>query len=92
MMISNFPESLNIYVFTTKYVLNEGSPIVYVSHDDDGDWQFLGKEKGLGEEDAKVISLGEMIEHDPSIKEIAHLPLGKKAIRENIYSPWSILD
>lgn len=34
--------NLNIYVFTTIYVMNEYSSIVRVLHDEDGDWQFLG--------------------------------------------------
>jgi hypothetical protein len=88
--MKKFEESLNAYVFTTKYVLKEGHPIVYVSHDDDGDWQFLGKADNLKEEDAMVISLGEMIEYDSTILEIADLPKGHEATRKDRSSQWRI--
>ena len=32
------------YVFTTKYVVNDKSPIIKVIHEKDGDWQFLRRD------------------------------------------------
>lgn len=88
--MKQFEEGLNTHIFTTKYVLKGDSPIVYVSHDDDGDWQFLGKENNLKEEDAMVISLGEMIEYDSTILEIADLPKGQEAVRKDRNTQWEI--
>jgi len=82
---------LNIYVFTSKYVIKSSSPIVYVSHENDGDWQFLGVENNLKAEDAMIVSLGEILKHDPSILLIMDLPFGKVAIRKNIEDNWQLI-
>jgi len=70
---------MNQAVFTTKYVLENHSPIIYVSHDVDGDWQFFGQEDDLSEEDARIISLGEILKITPSLKEILWIPEGMQA-------------
>ena len=36
-----FSEPSNLAAFTTTHVLREGYPVLLVSHDHDGDWQFL---------------------------------------------------
>ena len=81
-------ENLNIHVFTTRFVIKEKSPILKVYHDDDGDWQFIGKETNLKEEDAMVVSLGEILNFDPSLKQILSLPMGSNAYRPDQYSQW----
>jgi hypothetical protein len=91
MVRKNFKESLDTYVFTTKYVLKEGSPIVYASHDSDGDWQFLGPEDNLREEDAMVVALNEILDYDSSIILISDLPIGKEAVRNSLNDDWKIL-
>lgn len=83
-------KNLNIYVFTTKFVIYNSSPIVYVIHENDGDWQFLGKENNLKEEDAMIISLDEVLLHDPTLMTILNLPEGKEAIRSDIGADWVI--
>jgi len=66
--------------------------ITYVSHDIDGDWQFLGKEENLTTEDAMLVSMGEIIDHDPTlIKIIEELPQGKEAVRDEVNKEWIIL-
>lgn len=82
----------NIYVFTTKYVIKYGSPIVRVIHDEDGDWQFLGSDNNLQETDAMIVSLSEIIEFDKTLIDIIDLPIGKQAIREDIGDTWHIYD
>jgi hypothetical protein len=89
-MKNNFAESLNTAVFTTKYVIERNSPILYVYHyEEDGAWQFSGKED-CTDSDYKIISLEEMINNDNSILELANLPLGGEAYRENKDSNWII--
>lgn len=39
-------ENKNKSAITTKYVVNNNSIIVSVFYDEDGDWQFLGEERG----------------------------------------------
>ena len=67
-------------------------PILHVTHDTDGVWQCLNNETELKEEDAVVLSLDEIIEIDPTLLEITHIPMGSKAYRKNIGSEWIILN
>jgi len=39
-----------------------------------------------------IISLGEMLSHDPTLISIMDLPLEKAAFRENIGDSWEITD
>jgi hypothetical protein len=86
--VQNFRADLDKPVFTTKYVMRKNSPITYVYHDEDGDWQFFGPEADIKNEDVMVVSLGQIIEHDPTIREIADLPTGAVAIRANQNASW----
>jgi hypothetical protein len=89
--MGNFKESLNTAVFTTKYVIGQNSPILYVYHFDDGSWQFSGKEKNLKDEDYKVISLGEMLEIDGTLKVLGDMPCGFEAVRKAKENKWEII-
>ncbi|WP_035643494.1 hypothetical protein [Flavobacterium sp. ASV13] len=80
----------NIAVITTKFVLEKKSPIVSVFRDDDGDWQFFGKEEDIQEEDARVISLDEILKIDDSINDILWINNGMHAWRENKNEKWNI--
>ena len=82
----------NIYVLTTKYVVYNDSFISLVLHDEEGDWQFLGNEDNLKEDDALVVSLEEILNHDPSLSSILDLPMGKQATRDSYDSVWTIQD
>jgi hypothetical protein len=86
-----FKEKLNTAVFTTKYVIQRNSSILYVYHYENGNWQFSGKENILDDEDYKVISLKEMIEIDPSILEISDLQIGFEAIRKTKNDIWQVV-
>lgn len=82
----------NQYVITTKYVINNNSPIIRVMHEKDGDWQFLGKEENLSESDAFVLSLEEILCLDNTLNEVLHLPLGKQAYRTSPKDNWIVCD
>ena len=82
----------NQYVITTKYVINNNSPIIRVMHEKDGDWQFLGKEENLSESEAIVLSLGEILCLDNTLQDVLSLPLGKQAYRTNPKGSWIIYD
>ena len=82
-----FPDVVNTASFTTDGVLNNGRPILTVSHDEDGDWQFLcdtpdDNRKGL------LVCLGCMLELDPSLVLVADLPQGWVAWRDSPGGPW----
>ena len=82
-----FDEAKNLAVFTTKPVIEEGHPILLVTHDDEGDWQFLcGTTNDT--EDARLVCLKEIVESHPSVVELADLPMGWQAERDAADQPW----
>jgi hypothetical protein len=82
-----FHEGKNRAVFTTRQVLESGKPVVLVTHDADGDWQFLCGTTNAAE-DGRIVALKEMAEKSPSIFELVDLPRGWQAIRESPDRPW----
>lgn len=86
--MSIFDDEPNVAVFTTNYVMVGNSPIVYVVHDDDGDWQFLGPEENVQDQDVMIVSLQQVIQRDPSVLELADLPRGAAATRVDRAAPW----
>jgi hypothetical protein len=82
-----FNEAENTACFTCIHVLN-GEPVLYVSHDKDGDWQFLCGRDGHMESDAKVIALSRMVDIDPTVNDLHEMPAGVGASRETITAKW----
>lgn len=84
MSMKGFPfEDLpNTAAFVCCHVLNGEKPILRVSHDEDGYWQFLcgGEHKT---EDAKIISLKAAYEIDTSTGGLSDMEYGKTAERKN---------
>lgn len=76
-------------VITTKFVIENKSPIVSVFRDEDGDWQFFSKEENIQEKDARVVSLNEILEIDSTIKDILWISNGMQAWRDNIDGEWN---
>jgi hypothetical protein len=89
-ILKKFKENHKTPVITTRFVLEENSPILFVFHFGDGVWQFSGSEKNLLDDDYKVVLSGEIIEIDNPLLEIADMPLGSEARRLNFHSPWRI--
>lgn len=84
-----FADPKNVAVFTTIQVLRFRQPILYVSHDDeDGAWQFHTGAQQVSPGDALIVALSKMVEHDPSICQLADLPCGWFAERDSGASPW----
>lgn len=81
-----FKETENSATITTTQVLN-GHPILRVSHDEDGGWQMLCGTTN-NPEDAKVVALKRLYDHDPSLSKIASLPPGAGAYRTSMEEPW----
>jgi len=84
-----FDAPRNLAVVTLWRILRDGRPILYVSHDvDDGGWQFLDGEKVDVTKDAMLVCLHTVAEHDPSVRELADLPLGWCATRSSPADKW----
>lgn len=64
--------------FTCCHVLNDEKPVLYISHDEDGFWQFLCG-RNHTEDEARVVSLAEMLEIDRSVAKFADLKRGEYA-------------
>jgi len=91
-MIKNdwpFNDPPNKLVFTLKYILEEGKPILNVYHENDGDWQFQTNIKPK-KDDGVIVTLEKIIEFDESVKEIADLKCGWHAWRKSVNEPWNL--
>jgi len=83
-----FDDPPNMATIATRPVIDGTSWIAVVSHDeDDGGWQFIGPE-GPVEELAMVVGLRTVLQRDPSIGELADLPLGWRASRDRADGAW----
>ena len=84
-----FIEDENTVVITTKAIIKREKPIVLVFHDkDDGMWEFLDGED-VDENNSAVVSLYEIVEIDKSLNELANLPLGFGAFRDDENKVWN---
>jgi hypothetical protein len=84
-----FPGDPHAKVFISETVHSGTEPVTYVSHDvEDGAWQFLGDSMSDG--GGPVIScFHHPIDRDPSLAELADLPLGWYAERRRVGEPWT---
>ena len=83
-----FEDQPDVAVFTSKRVIHEKRPIMWVTHDeDDGAWQFHDGRR-VATSDAMLIGLGEIVGIDPTVLELADLPPGWEAWRETPNEPW----
>jgi hypothetical protein len=74
-------------VYTTRFVVDKDFPILVVSHDPDGEWEFLCGTTDKPK-DAREILLGEVVELDERLLEVADLPVGWRAVRGDPGAPW----
>lgn len=83
-----FPDNLHARAYLSEDVSSGKESVTYVSHDeDDGAWQFLGNSMSDG--GGPVLTcLHHPIDDDPSLVELADLPLGWFAEREKPGEPW----
>jgi hypothetical protein len=86
--MKKFKENLDTAVFTTRFVLESNSPILFVFHFEDGAWQFSGSEENLNDNDFRVVSLAEIIKIDSSVLAVSDLPLDSEAERKSSESAW----
>jgi hypothetical protein len=84
-----FNDPPNVAVFTSARILNGDEWVYYVSHDaDDGAWQLHPYSGRTPLEEVKVVSLRSMIDLEPRLVELANLPLGWCAWREERGGEW----
>jgi len=82
-----YPDPPHTGVYLSKTVHKGTEPITFVSHDaEDGAWQFMGDSMMDG--GGVVVCFHHPIDGDPSLAELADLPLGWYAEREKVGEPW----
>lgn len=83
-----FNEDPLLGTVTTAAVI-AGAPILMVSHDaDDGGWQFLcGTTNDPA--DGRIMHLAEIVAMDPTVTQVADLPLGWVAFRSALGAEWT---
>ncbi|MEM1167236.1 MAG: hypothetical protein AAGI30_13210 [Planctomycetota bacterium] len=84
-----FADPPNLATVTLNRIFDDGRPITYASHDEDGTWQFLDGED-CTESDAAIVALKTIVDHDPTMRELAALPHGFAAVRGTIEGPWQV--
>ena len=83
-----FPDPRHTRVFLSQAVNIGEEEVTYVSHDaDDGAWQFLGDTMS-GAKEPVISCFHHSVDKDPTLKELADLPLGWWAERAKIGEPW----
>jgi hypothetical protein len=88
-----FSEPPSTIVITQRLVVEKIEPILFVLHDEDGEWQFLAnakQEEFVHQVDQIFeITLGNLVALDSSLTQVAKLQKGWKAIRVDNKSPWN---
>lgn len=79
----------NLAVLTTRQVIERIHPVREVYRDEDGDWQFMTGETVTGE-DAKVVSLQQILAIDATLAEVLSLEPGYMAYRKSVGDAWTI--
>ena len=82
-----FLDPPNVATFTSRQVGDDRKPILLVTHDENGAWQFhTGDAVTL--EDARVVSLEQMLLFDPTLADLGNLGYGWRATRASADAPW----
>jgi hypothetical protein len=86
-----FEEPPALGVFVTRQVFRDGAPIGLISHDRDGDWQFLHEEEEDAQrsvDDLLIVHLHHVVDRFPEVAQFANLPIGWVAWPEEDGSGW----
>lgn len=82
-----FEDKTNTATFVCCHVLDKKRPILRVTHDEDGYWQFLCGDTHT-EEQARIIPLMEAYNLDKRVGQVANMECGQSAERVDINSDW----
>lgn len=85
-----FYEERNLGVFTTQETL-DGKPILWVYHNEDGDWQFHSV-ANPNLKKSKIVTLESLVQIDQTLNEIYYLNFGQSAKRKTAESEWEIIE
>ena len=82
----------NTKVFTSTFVIQDKSPITYVTHEaSDGSWQFLSHDQFEKYEDVALeVELQELLALDATLLELADMRRGYHAFRAKAKDKWLV--
>ena len=83
-----FDTPVNTISYCTAKIAQAHFPVLYVVHDWDGDWQFLD-ETPDDPGDCVLMCMGCVLEQDPTLSEVADLPVGWGARRSEVGGSWT---
>lgn len=83
----SFPSAVNTLTICTVKVAHEGYPVLWVSHDEDGGWQFLDAPTE-DPDDCLLLCLGCILDRDATLSQVSDLPIGWSAARDHVGGPW----
>lgn len=87
-MTWNFDQDKNVAALITKQVIEQGLPILQVMHySDDHSWAFMCGTTS-NPSDTLVVSMEQAVSFDVSLYEIATMPPGCIASRNNVEEGW----
>jgi hypothetical protein len=84
-------ESPTGLVITTRQVMEQGWPILLVTHDDEEPrgWQFLNGHGDTDDPSGGIsVHAEHVVERDPSVAELSDLPPGLRAWRADKSAEW----
>lgn len=87
MKINDYQQNKSVY--TTKAVAKEHAPVLYVSLDEDEDFQIFGDEDP-NTNNAMIISLDQILSIHPDLSQLPDINKGQAYIRESEKAPWEI--
>ena len=78
----------HLAAFICQHVYENSKPVLLVSHDENGDWQFVcGRDHDVNEK-PRLVGIVHLLERDPSLNEIADLPINWAAERNAVGGEW----
>ena len=83
-----FPDPENAATITVRQIVDGSKPVLLACRDaEDGSWMFLTGDP-FEMADSKMVSLKSMVDRDPTLVELADLPVGWEASRTAKGAPW----
>lgn len=82
-----FPDPRDTRVLTLHSIL-EGRPVLFVEHDEKGEWHFFDGHAVFEMPELTLATLGELVSRDASLGQLADLPSGWRVWRVSQGAPW----
>ncbi len=82
-----FPDGRDTRVITLESII-KGRPVLFVEHLPAGGWLFFDGRTGFNQDDFASATLGQLLDGDPTLAQLADMPAGWRASRETAGGVW----